>query len=176
MGINKIPFSKLSIEAVFELANQCAKSFSEKHPEDPILSIPLADLQEPMKKAKLAIASSRKKELTEEISEADFKRDRAFVGFRKYIEAFQFKDWNPEAQRAAANLIRIIEKHGKSLYREGLTVQSALLASLFADLDTDSVKTDLETLNVSEWLNHLKKLQMEFTAMIQRRDELEAKN
>ena len=113
--------------------------------------------------------------IVEEINEADFQRDRAFIGFRKYVEAFQFKDWDRDSQKAAANLIGIIEKHGKNLYREGLTVQSALLASLFEDLDTEQAKSDLATLEVEEWLNHLKNLQNEFTAMIQRRDELEAK-
>ena len=176
MGISKIPFSKLTIEAVLKLADQCGKAISDKHPEDPILSAPMKDLDEPMRKTKLAIASSRKKELTDEINDADFKRDRAFVGFRKYVEAFQFKDWDRNAQKAAANLIGIIEKHGKLLYREGLTVQSALLASLFTDLETESSKADLATLGVEEWLNHLKNLQTEFSNMIQRRDELEAKN
>ena len=175
MSITKIPFSTLSIEATLELAKQCGEALSKNYSEDPLLGAPIADLEEPMQKAKLAIASSRKKELTEEINEADFKRDRAFVGFRKYVEAFQFKDWDPTTQKAAANLIGIIEKHGKSLYREGLTVQSALLASLFTDLDTNSAKDHIAALDAGEWLDHLKNLQTEFSAMIQRRDELEAK-
>ena len=175
MSINKIPFSTLSIETTLELAQQCGEALSNKYSEDPILGVPIADLDEPIQRAKLAIASNRRKELTDEINEADFHRDRAFVGFRKYIEAFQFKDWDRTAQKAAANLIGIIEKHGKSLYREGLTVQSALLASLFTDLETESAKEDIATLEVEEWLNHLKNLQSEFSVMIRRRDELEAK-
>ena len=176
MSINKIPFSTLSIEATLELAKQCGEALSARYSEDPILSAPITDLDEPIRRAKLAIASSRKKELTEEINEADFKRDRAFIGFRKYVEAFQFKDWDRTAQKAAANLIGIIEKHGKSLYREGLTVQSALLASLFAELETESSQADLNALDAEEWLNRLKHLQTEFSSMVQRRDELEAKN
>ena len=160
---------------MLELARQCGDVLSINHTEDPILSAPLENLKEPIQRVRIAIASSRKKELTEEINEADFQRDRAFIGFRKYVEAFQFKDWDRDSQKAAANLIGIIEKHGKNLYREGLTVQSALLASLFEDLDTEQAKSDLATLEVEEWLNHLKNLQNEFTAMIQRRDELEAK-
>ncbi|MGK0176528.1 MAG: hypothetical protein ACJAYS_000074 [Lentimonas sp.] len=175
MSITKISFSTLSITTVLELANQCGEALSSKHAEDPILGTPLANLEEPIQKAKLAVASSRKKELTEEINEADFRRDRAFVGFRKYVEAFQFKDWDRDSQKAAANLIGIIEKHGKSLYREGLTVQSALLASLFEELEMEQPKADLTTLGVEEWLNHLMQLQHNFSAMIQRRDELEAK-
>ena len=175
MSITKVPFSTLSINQLLELANQCGEALSAKHAENPTLSIPLKDLEEPIQKVKLAIANSRKDELTEEINEADFRRDRAFVGFRKYIEAFQFKDWDRSSQRAAANLIGIIEKHGKSLYREGLTVQSALLASLFEDLDTEQAKEDLASLDVAEWLNHLKNLQTEFSGMIQRRDDLEAR-
>ena len=175
MSITKVPFSTLSIETVLELTKQCSDALSTNHAEDPILSAPLENLKEPIQRAKIAIASSRKKELTEEINEADFQRDRAFIGFRKYVEAFQFKDWDRNSQKAAANLIGIIEKHGKNLYREGLTVQSALLASLFEDLNTEQAKSDLATLNVEEWLNHLKNLQDEFSAMIKRRDELEAK-
>lgn len=175
MSITKIPFSALSIQTVLELAKQCSEVLSAKHSEDPILSTPLENLAIPIQRAKLAITSSRKKELTEEIDEADFQRDRAFVGFRKYVEAFQFKDWDRDSQKAAANLIGIIEKHGKNLYREGLTVQSALLASLFEDLDAEQARADLATLDVGKWLDHLKKLQDDFSIMIQRRDELEAK-
>lgn len=175
MSISKVPFSTLSIEAVLELAKQCVNALSDKHSEDAILGAPIADLDEPMQKARLAITSNHKKELTNEINEADFKRDRAFVGFRKFVEAFQFKDWDPTAQKAATKLIGIIEKHGKNLYREGLTVQSALLDSLFADLENESSKEDMNTLDADEWLNHLKNLQTEFSTMIQRRDELEAK-
>jgi len=176
MGIRKIPFSKLKIEAVLELADQCSSALLKNHAEDSILGTPLADLDVPIQRARLAVASSRKKELTEEINEADFRRDRAFVGFRKYVEAFQFKDWDRNSQRAAANLIGIIEKHGKTLHREGLTVQSALLSSMFTDLETESSKADLSTIGVEEWLDHLKNLQTEFSSMIQRRDEMEAKN
>lgn len=175
MSITKIPFSTLSIEIILELAQQCGDVLSAKHSEDSILGSPIADLAEPIRRAKLAVASSRKKELTEEISKADFKRDRAFIGFRKYVEAFQFKDWDSASQKAASSLMRIIEKHGKDLYREGLTVQSTLLASLFADLSTESTKADLATLNAEEWFKNLSDLQTEFSDMILKRDELEAK-
>lgn len=175
MSITKIPFSTLSLESILELAQQCGEALSAKHSEDPILSAPITDLNEPMQKAKLAIASNRKKELTEEINEADFRRDRAFVGFRKYIEAHQFKDWDKNAQKAAANLVTIIERHGKSLYREGLTLQSALLASLFEDLKNDQAQEDLDTIGAKEWLKHLTDLQEAFSDMVKRRDELEAK-
>ncbi len=175
MSITKIPFSTLSLESLLELAKECSEALSTKHSEDPILSAPITDLNEPMLKAKLAIASNRKQELTEEINEADFRRDRAFVGFRKYIEAHQFKDWDKNAQKAAANLITIIERHGKNLYREGLTVQSALLASLFEDLKKDQAQEDLDAIDAKKWLKHLTDLQEAFSDMVQRRDELEAK-
>lgn len=175
MSIIKIPFSTLSLETVLELAQQCSEALSAEYSKDPILSAPIEDLNEPILKAKLAIASNRKKELTEEINEADFRRDRAFVGFRKYIEAHQFKDWDKNAQKAAANLITIIERHGKSLYREGLTLQSALLASLFEDLKKDQAQKDLDAIGAQEWLKHLTDLQKAFSEMVKRRDELEAK-
>lgn len=175
MSIIKIPFSTLSLESLLELAKQCEEALSARHFEDPILSAPIADLDEPIQKAKLAIASNRKKELTEEINEADFRRDRSFVGFRKYIEAYQFKDWDRNAQRAAANLITIVERHGKSLYREGLTLQSALLTSLFEDLKKDQAQEDLDAIGAKEWLKHLTDLQEAFSDMVKRRDELEAK-
>ena len=175
MSITKIPYSKLSIEAVLELANRCVDIIATKHPEDPLLTVPLTDVDKPLQRAKIAIASSRKKELTEEIGDADFKRDRMFVGFRKYLEAQQFKDWERPVQKAAMSLLSIVEKHGKSLHREGLTVQSALLASLFEELDSEQSKADLETIGAQEWLDRLKKFQEDFSVLIQRRDELESK-
>ncbi len=175
MSLSKIPFSTLSIETVLEMAKQSSDVLLRKYSEDPILSTPITDLNEPIRRTKLAIASSRKKELTEEINEADFKRDRAFVGFRKYVEAQQFKDWDRDAQKAATNVITIIERHGKNLYREGLTVQSALLTSMFEDFSREQTQEDLNAIDATEWLNHLKKLQEDFSSMIMRRDELEAK-
>ena len=175
MSLSKIPFSTLSIETVLEMALQCRETLSRRYSEDPILGAPITDLDEPMRRTKLAIASSRKKELTEEINEADFKRDRAFVGFRKYVEAQQFKDWDKDAQKAATTIITIIERHGKNLYREGLTVQSALLTSMFEDLAMDQAQNDLAAIDATDWLNHLKNLQADFSAMIIKRDELEAK-
>ena len=175
MSIQKISYSELSLEDILKLTRKCVEIVSTHHAKDPLLSAPLADIDEPLNNALTSIANSRKKELIDEINDADFKRDRMFVGFRKYVEAQQFKDWDRPVQKAATSLLSIIEKHGKRLYREGLKVQSALLASMFEDLDAEQSKSDLDTAGATEWLDRLKLFQTEFSALIQRRDELESK-
>ncbi len=177
MNTNKIPFSLLSLEAVLELATQIGETISSRHSEDALLGGALAGLGEPRQQATLAIGSSRKQELTEQVNEADRRRDRGFIGFRKHVEAEQYNDWNTDARQAANNLLDIIQKHGTRLHEEGLTVQSALMTSLFEDLDTEAAKADLATLNLTDWIEQLKTMQNGFATLFQQRNEIEtAKN
>lgn len=174
MNASKIPFSLLSVEAVLELTTQCGDTISTKHGQDALLGSPLAALAEPKQQATLAIGSSRKQELTEQVNEADRKRDRGFIGFRKHVEADQYNDWNSNAKQAADNLLNTIQKHGTRLHEEGLTVQSALMTSLFDDLDAEQAQADLKTLGLTKWISELKEMQNEFAALFQQRNELES--
>lgn len=174
MNSSNIPFSLLSIEAVLELATQTGNTITSNHVDDALLSSSLAALTGPKQQATLAIGSSQKQELTEQVNEADTKRDRCFIGFRNLVEANQYKDWDLPAQKAAENMIGIIEKNGSRLYREGFTVQSALMTSLFDDLNADQAKADLATLNLTDWTAQLKTLQSEFADLFQQRNELES--
>ena len=174
MNASKIPFSLLSIEAVLELTTQCGDTISSRHADDALLGSSLAGLDTPKQQATLAIGSSRKQELTDQVNEADRKRDRGFIGFRKHVEADQYNDFNADVKQAADNILDIIQKHGTRLHEEGLTVQSALMTSLFDDLDTDQAKADLATLNLINWVGELKTMQDEFTTLFQQRNELES--
>ena len=168
MNTEMISFSLLSIETILELANQCTKIISAKHPEDPMLAGPLSNLEPPKKKAALAIDSGRKQELIEQVNDADVQRDHAFIGFRKYIEVYQFKEWDRKAVNASSNLLAIIKKYGAQLYKEDFAMQSTLMNSLFKDLDTEQAKADLATLGLEDWLIHLSTLLkgLEFLAKI----------
>lgn len=174
MSTENIPFSLLSIETVLTLANQCVKTISAKHSENPLLKGSLESLKEPMAKAELAIASDRKQEFAERVNNADFQRDQAFIGFRKCIEVFQYKEWDPAAKQASSNLLTIIRKHGTQLYKEGLNVQSSLLDALFEDLDDEKARMDIEKLGVEEWLVQLKRLQERFSKIFQQHSEVES--
>ncbi len=175
MRAEKISFSLLSIETILELANYCVKTVSVKHSDNSLLNSSLENLKEPISRAILVIASDRKEELTEQINNADLQRDQAFIGFRKYIEVFQYKEWDPAAKQASSNLLAIIRKHGIQLYKEVLTVQSSLMHSLFEDLDTEKARLDIEKLGVGEWLAQLKRLQERFSNILQQRNEVESK-
>ena len=80
----------------------------------------------------------------------------------------------PAAEKAAQRLLDIIGKHGNQLYAEGLSVQSALLVALFADLDLDSAKADIATLKLVSLLDSLKQAQSEFATIQQQRTELDS--
>lgn len=173
MKINKIPYSLLSLEAVLEMAVQSVETIASRHPDDALLSSSLADMDAPKQAATLAVGSSRKQELTGQINDADRVRDRGFIGFRKHVEADQYNDWNPTVKSAAENILNIIQKHGTRLHEEGLTVQSALMMSLFEDLEADQAKADLTTLNLTGWVDQLKVMQSDFAILFQQRNELE---
>ncbi|MEM9337614.1 MAG: DUF6261 family protein [Bacteroidota bacterium] len=174
MNASQIPFSLLSVEAVLELATQTGETISSKHADDAMLSNPLQALDEPKQQATLAIGSSRKQELTEQVNEADRMRDRGFIGFRKHVEADQFNDWSPKVKEAADRILDIIQQHGTRLHQEGLTVQSALMTSLFEDLDAEAAKTDLATLRLTRWIEELKEMQNKFADLFRQRNELES--
>ncbi|MEM9339593.1 MAG: DUF6261 family protein [Bacteroidota bacterium] len=174
MNASQIPFSLLSIEAVLELATQAGETISAKHADDPLLSTPLQALDEPKQQATLAIGSSRKQELTEQVNEADRMRDRGFIGFRKHVEADQYNDWIPKVKEAADRILDIIQQHGTRLHEEGLTVQSALMTSLFEDLDAEAAKADLATLRLTRWIEELKEMQTNFADLFRQRNELES--
>ena len=174
MNISDIPFSLLSLETTLDLAIQCSDVIATRHAEENLLTKALANLEGPKQKAKLAISNDNKKELTKERNEADYKRDKIFIGFRKRIEAELYNITNPAAEKAAQNLLDIISKHGNRLYAEGMSVQSALLVALFEDLESDSAKADLATLGLDNLLNELKQAQSEFAAIQQQRNELES--
>lgn len=174
MNASKIPFSLLSVEAVLELATQTGETISAKHADDPLLSTPLQALDEPKQQATLSIGSSRKQELTEQVNEADRMRDRGFIGFRKHVEADQFNDWSPKVKEAADRILDIIQQHGTRLHQEGLTVQSALMTSLFEDLDAEAAKADLATLRLTRWIEELKEMQTKFADLFRQRNELES--
>ena len=174
MNTDPIPFSLLSIEAVLELTNNCVRIISAKHSDNPLLNSSLENLKNPISKAVLAIASDRKQELTEQVNNADLHRDQAFIGFRKYIEVFQYKEWDPSAKQASSNLLAIISKHGTQLYKEGHIMQSTLMHALFEDLDTDQARQDIEKLGVGEWLVQLKRLQDRFSKILLQRNEVES--
>ena len=99
MNTKKIPFYLISLEALHEMASQCQKTIKEKHPDDPLLSSSLTALDEPLKQAALAIGSSQKQALTDEVNAADRLRDRCFIGFKKMVEAAHYNDWKPQGGR-----------------------------------------------------------------------------
>ncbi|MEL6561899.1 MAG: DUF6261 family protein [Bacteroidota bacterium] len=177
MSLNDIPYSIVSLESIVEMANQTKTTINTNLPDDALLGGSIAALANPIEQAVLAIGSSKKQALTEQINGSDRKRGRFFIGFRKHLEADQYNDWNPAVKQAADNILEIVAKHGNRLHDEGQTVQSALLTSLFADLDTDEAKADLTTLGLTEWIVQLKDAQNEFADLFQQRNELEsAKN
>lgn len=174
MNISSIPFSLFSLETTLDLTIQCRDFIATRHPEENLLTKALADLEDPIQNAKRSISRDNKKELTKERKEADRKRDKLFICLRKHIEAELYNVTKPAAEKAAQRLLDIIGKHGNQLYAEGLSVQSALLVALFADLDSDSAKADILTLKLVSLLDSLKQAQSEFAAIQQQRAELDS--
>lgn len=174
MNISSIPFSLFSLETTLDLAIQCRDFIAPRHPEETLLTKALANLEDPIQNAKRSISRDTKKEFTKERKEADRKRDQLFICLRKHIEAELYNATNPAAQKAAQRLLDIIGKHGNQLYAEGLSVQSALLAALFEDLDSKSAQADIVTLGLANLLDSLKQAQSEFAAIHQQRTELDS--
>jgi len=71
---------------------------------------------------------------TERLAQKNHERNRAFLSLTGYLRGLSRFNIKPEKAAAASNLIRIIEKHGSTLYRLGYTKESAALYSLLKEL------------------------------------------
>jgi hypothetical protein len=173
MNISNTPLSTLSIESKLDFATKCVSLIKTRHTKDPLFGNTLANLEDSIQQTTLAIASNHKQKLTKEVNEADYKRGRCFILFRRHIEAEQFNEEDSEKRQASDLLINIIRAHGTQLHLEGMSAESSLLASLFKDMEGKDAIKALSTLNLTREMGQLKQAQSEFIALQEKRNELE---
>ncbi len=118
-----------------------------------------------------SIDKSQFNKLTQELSDRDVKRDKAFVAFRDYCKASSnFND--SSIQNAGKKLVELIERFGWTLYMDGYAAQSARLESLFNEIDTKGYEVDLKAINAIQWYQNLKNEQQSFESTYRAKNDL----
>jgi hypothetical protein len=94
----------------------------------------------------------RKSAVTDEITDADNKRDNTFSGLRSTVEGAT-SHFMPK-KREAANRIQIVLDHFGNINAKSYNEQTAAVKTMIADLNT-TYSADLATLNLGDWITEL---------------------
>ena len=107
-----------------------------------------------------AISKQVAQQQTQELQEADVQRDNLNRGFKFLIQAYQLHP-DPEKQEMANELEKSVAKVGWNLHRESYDRQSALMKTLFSELDKKHAER-MSLLGIADYYNELKNAQDEF--------------
>lgn len=114
--------------------------------------------------------STLKSEFTDELVNADKRRDLAYIAFRDITGGISICIIEDLAQKAS-KLYSIIEKLGKETYRLGYKAESAILLSLFVEFDKPRNQQLLNDLGILQYYNSLKEAQTAFEFVSSQKSE-----
>ena len=173
--IRSVPYSRLELPELLTLSDQSYQVVTERHPEAAILASALNPLSDAMDETRLALGSTTKEELTEQVEIADARRDDSYKALVAYIKAGLLRHSQLSYQEASKRLLAIINQNGgRSLYRYGYSKQTAALESLFKDLNSAEALKDLATIQATKWLDDLKADHEAFKTVYAQREKVRA--
>lgn len=167
------PLSNATVAETSDLASNSSKIIKKHAIEDTYLTQLGTDLEDSGNEMENSIATSHKKEMTEELSAADDKRDNAFIALKFFILAYikwAIDEYTPYAKK----IWNIIKQHGLGLDRESYEEESALLVSLINDLEKPDFVEAITVLKLEQIVTYLKDAQTGFSALYQQSLEAEA--
>ncbi|HKJ41379.1 MAG TPA: DUF6261 family protein [Sunxiuqinia sp.] len=103
------------------------------------------------------------------MQEGDVQRDNLDRGFKCLIQAYQLHP-DPKKQETANELDKSVAKVGWNLHRESYDRQSALMKTLFSELDKKYAER-MSLLGIADYYNDLKNAQARFDVL--RKEQLE---
>lgn len=110
----------------------------------------------------------RKSEFTDLLAELDKQRDEYFTGIANVIKAYTLH-YNPEITEAANRLSIVFNTYGNLAYLP-VTEETSKLYNLIVDLE-GKYDTDVETLNIADWVRELKKKNVKYDELVKSRYE-----
>ncbi len=172
--ISKILTSSISMSDLNDHCTNVIKIITKENIDDLHLSSLTKTLSTKNAKLTLALNQERKNKYTRLLNKLDKGRDNRFRCLKGHTEADTFNESAAIAE-AARRLYQIFENHGLTLYSESYAKESALLESLFVDLDETDMQADLLTLGLVETYEALIKAQNTFSDAYVERSADEAK-
>lgn len=120
-----------------------------------------------------ALQPYRKTGHTQTLLNLDAERDAALVGVGKIARAFaDFPE--PGKAEAAALLLKILGKYGKSPQTLGLTQETGVVINLLQDLDEPAAKTAADTIGATPWVELLRDTNNRFENTFRQRTQEES--
>ncbi|TDO03134.1 DUF6261 family protein [Sunxiuqinia elliptica] len=107
-----------------------------------------------------SISKQMAQQQTQELQDADVKRDNLFRGFKYLVQAYLLHP-EPAIQEAASELEKVAAKVGWNLHRKPYDQQSALMKTLFDDLANKQAER-LNLLGITAYVDLLQMAQDEF--------------
>lgn len=130
--------------------------------DDPFIKINITLVRSDIQNVEAALNRTSDSEYTKLIFNKDKKRDDCFISFKDAIRPFLRKD-NPEIVEAAEYLVKIIEKHGTTLYSLGYVEQTSVMKLLFTDLQTGKAKGAMQKLpGLQSWYDDMVQAEKDF--------------
>lgn len=93
-------------------------------------------------------------------AEKDDERDEAYLAFRTYIEACSHR-LDETIRRHADTILRVIKKHGWSVWSKGYKHQTAVHSTMFADI-RNNYKDSIDALQAGIWQEDAEQTQRNF--------------
>lgn len=128
----------------------------------------LARIDPQLETAIQAIGSSTRQPLTEEVSQADARRDNSFRSLRDHIEA-GLRRQNDSYRTACEALWSEFEKNGLNLYSIKREKETAAIVSLINDLRQEKHEQHLKTTNITRWVQELEDDNQAYVSATQQR-------
>lgn len=116
----------------------------------------------------------RKSLHTAEIAKTDVERDTTFSGFRDVVKGMQ-SHFNPDKRKAAANLMIVFNQYG-NISKKSYSEETASIHNFLQEM-TGKFASDIQTLELQEWVDMLDENNKDFsTLLLQRNEEASQKN
>lgn len=154
--LNGLALSYLNVRELLTLAQRVVEVVQRAFASVPFLMDQSERLKVDVEALSTAFQKSLGSEFTEKLAQMDSVRDTAYRSFLLYIEGIAAGTLKPDEAAAAASVLRIIDKHNRSLYRLGYASESASLYALVKELSEDDNPALLEKANAVDRYEELK--------------------
>ena len=173
MPVAELPATILNDAELLDLARRVSAAIEASHAEHSWFGPIAEDIGAQI----LAINSVRNRqtgsELTEDIRQADERRDKAYLAFRTGLEFRELSD-DPSVASAATDLMQLLRRRDYSMQNLSDREQTDELNALLEDLSERSPQDDLSTVGLSSEAETLRQMQQRFVELVDQRATEEA--
>ena len=107
----------------------------------------------------------RGSDVTPLLAQHDDERDRYLAGISLLLQAY-LNHFDNAIRQAARRLLDHLNSYGSRIYNKSYQEESAIITDLISEWETNANRaTDVATVGLGDWLNHLKTVNTDFKAL-----------